>query len=79
MEIWNKFERSGTEDDSARDGTFTDVSCNEDESDLDWQSKVEIIVFTSKEQTLNFSIKNLVREINFKQLKKFPINIRGGG
>ena len=35
-----KLERSGTDDDSARDGTFTDFSCNEDESDVDWQTKV---------------------------------------
>jgi hypothetical protein len=36
----NKLDLCGTDDDSARDGTFTDFSCNEDESDLDWQSKV---------------------------------------
>ena len=36
-----KLERSGTDDEDVRgDGAFTDFSCNEDESDTDWQAKV---------------------------------------
>ena len=41
--VRGKLERCGTDadDDSVRgDGAFTDFSCNEDESDTDWQAKV---------------------------------------